>query len=307
MAPAGTAAPSRTFELGNDLIIAVLALDDVKEQDVNAHVMAPATFDRLVENIKRRGALESLPYCAWPNREGEVELLSGHHRVRAGRVAGLTEAAFLIDVAPMTRARMIAKQLAHNFLVGSDDESVLRQLLNQIDDPEELIASGAPQDMLPTGDQDNLALFGPTVDFDWRTITFQVLPHQQAELETLVDRLKDRHDLVLATMPEQFETFVRAAAKVARIREIRSGGAAVAALTESALREIDAVAQEDEEKGRGAWVAHQKLLGRKGFPADAAKVVEQALAKAKQEGTISDRNPWQLVEYLCADYLARLD
>lgn len=304
MAQAGAAAQAGAFELGNDLIIQVLPLDDVKEQDVNAHVMAPATFQRLVENIKRRGALESLPYCAWPAREGAIELLSGHHRVRAGRAAGLTEAAFLIDVSPITRSAMIAKQLAHNFLVGHDDEQVLKQLLAKIDDPEDLIASGAPEDLLPTGSEEAFSLFSPRVDFDWRTITFTVLPHQQAQIEELCDRLKDRHDLVLATHAEQFEAFVQAAAKFARIREIVSGGAAVAALTETALKEVAEHDAEEEDKARGAWVRFDKLLGRKGFPATAATVIEQALAKAKAEGTITDRNPWQLFELLAADYIA---
>jgi hypothetical protein len=294
------------FDLSNDLTILVLPLDAVREQDTNAHVMAPATFERLVENIKRRGALESLPYCAWPGRQGEIELLSGHHRVRAGRTAGLTEAAFLVDCSPMTRSQMVAKQLAHNFLVGTDDQQVLKQLLDTIDDPEDLIASGAPDDLLPTGSDDALALFGPRIDFDWRTITFQVLPHQQAELETLLDTLKDRHDLVLTTMAAEHEAFVKAAARFARIREVRAGGAALAALTETALREIDAHEAAEEDKARGAWVAFSKLFGRRGLPATVVPVIEQALAKAKADGTITDRNPWQLIELLAADYVAGL-
>lgn len=35
------------------------------------------------------------------------------------------------------------------------------------------------------------------------------------------------------------------------------------------------------------------------------KVKEQDIKKAEKEGTITSKNRWQLIEYLCADYLGK--
>jgi ParB-like chromosome segregation protein Spo0J len=110
-AKGATTVVEERLEVGPDLFVARVSIDDLREQDVNAHYMSPKTFDRLVENIKLRGALESMPYCAQPGGEGLIEIVSGHHRVRAAKVAGLTWVAILLDVSKMTRSTMLSSSI----------------------------------------------------------------------------------------------------------------------------------------------------------------------------------------------------
>lgn len=226
-----------------------MAIAELKEQDINARVMAPREFERLVENIRERGALESLPYCSQNGGTGPVEIVSGHHRVRAGRAAGLNNIYVLVDTSEMTRSRIIAKQLAHNFLAGEDDKDILKQLLETIDTPDDLLASGAPDELLPSAEHDAMELFMPRIDFDFRTVTFSFLPHQQADLEKLIEMTDGRQDLMVACPTEQFQELLTVASRFARIRKVLSGGTAVALMVRAALEEIeDAEIQEQAEK-----------------------------------------------------------
>jgi hypothetical protein len=137
----------RLADLGNGLFLERWPIADLKEQDVNAHVMEPSKFNRMVANMKKRGALESVPFCAGApdsidpkqlaegiGRDDKValriappEIISGHHRVRAGRAAELGDVVVLVDRSGLTRSAITAKQLAHNALVGVDDMELVKR------------------------------------------------------------------------------------------------------------------------------------------------------------------------------------
>ena len=70
---------------------------------------------------------------------------------------------------------------------------------------------------------------------------------------------------------------------------------------ESKAPEIDAAGFDAEEE----WTYLAKVFGSNAIPADAAEVIKQAIKKAEKEGTITSKNRWQLIEYLCADYLGK--
>ncbi|HEU5032745.1 MAG TPA: ParB/Srx family N-terminal domain-containing protein, partial [Spirillospora sp.] len=76
---------SQRFPIADGLYVMWLEPTVLREQDVNAQTMSPRHFDRLTENIRGRGMIESLPYVYWPDEEGVPEIVSGHHRCRAAR------------------------------------------------------------------------------------------------------------------------------------------------------------------------------------------------------------------------------
>lgn len=233
--------------IGPDMAIRMADIKDLKEQDVNAHTMPPRMFERLVANIKQRGSLESVAYCAQPDGVGEIEIVSGHHRVRAARAAGIERIPIMVDVSPMTRSLIVAKQLAHNALVGVDDPDLTRQLTAMIDNPDDRLVSGLPDEVFGEQEEiDAMRLFTPRIDFDFRTVTFSFLPHQQEEFERLIDMLDGRHDLLLGAPLECFDDFMRALARYARIKKIRSGGSAITLLVRLALEEVERIQAEME-------------------------------------------------------------
>src|SRR5438094_10157750 len=106
----------------------------LREQYVNARSMPKAMFERLAQDIARDKRLESLPLCA--KTERGLEIISGHHRVRAATAASLSEMFVLVDVTGLSRSQIAAKQLAHNAIEGEDNEQLLAESYRQIEDAE---------------------------------------------------------------------------------------------------------------------------------------------------------------------------
>ena len=77
------------YDMGTELYIAKVQLAELKEQDINARIMKNEMQDQLTANIKNRGQLESLPLIALMGEK--LEIISGHHRVKSAREAGLKE------------------------------------------------------------------------------------------------------------------------------------------------------------------------------------------------------------------------
>ena len=70
---------------------------------------------------------------------------------------------------------------------------------------------------------------------------------------------------------------------------------------------IENAAQKMDDCGfteEGEWTYLAKLFGSNAVPGESASVIQQAIKKAEKEGTITSKNRWQLIEYLCADYLS---
>ena len=139
-----------SMQIGDDLWIEWRDIADLREQDVNAQQMQPRHMDRLTENIRIRGQIESLPYCHQPDRAGPTSIVSGHHRARAARAAGMKRIPVIVDYQPMTKGRVVAKQIAHNELHGDPDEAILAQLVASLDSVDDLLMSGLDENWLPT-------------------------------------------------------------------------------------------------------------------------------------------------------------
>ena len=153
-----------------------VSLDELREQDLNARVMSDAMFRRLTETIERDERLEALPFCAVTDRG--IEIVSGHHRMRAARSAGMKETWALVDVSGLTQSQIKAKQLAHNAISGVDDPSMLQQIyaqLTTIEDIREAFVFEADFDKLNKASE-GVGIAEVQVDFDIRTVFLMFLP-----------------------------------------------------------------------------------------------------------------------------------
>lgn len=228
------------MQVGDDLYVMMLEPTNLREQDVNAQVMSARHFERLTENIRNRGALESLPYIYWPNRQGVPEIVSGHHRVRAGRAAGLKEIPCLVDTREMRRTELIAKQIAHNELHGSPDEQILGQLVAMIDNVDDLLTTGLPDDWLPIVGTEDTQLGLPHADFSWHVVTMLFLSRQMDDFKTAIDSIDPRAEIVGLADQDQFEEFAKRVIDYSRAYNVRSVAAAVAVICKVARQQVEA-------------------------------------------------------------------
>ena len=52
------------------------------------------------------------------------------------------------------------------------------------------------------------------------------------------------------------------------------------------------------------WIPIEVVIGRASLPESAARVVKAAVDRMLRDGDVRDRNKWQALEYLAADWLA---
>jgi hypothetical protein len=242
--PAVVDAPpsDQDFAIGPELFIRWVRVAELKEQDVNAQTMQPVMFDRLTENIRIRGQVESLPYCHQPNGEGPISIISGHHRTRAARAAGLVWIPVIVDTRVMRRSEVVAKQIAHNELNGTPDSDVLAQMIAMIDNVDDLLMTGLDKTKLPTVEPDDTNLQLPHADFDWRMVTLTFLPEQLDDFTQAVRTIESQAVLVGVAPISLFKPFAQAMMDYGRMADIKSMATVVSVLTDIARREIDAAA-----------------------------------------------------------------
>ena len=283
-------------DLGYGVVVAKVDVSIIREQDKNAHLMKPEMFRQLSENIKKRGGLESLPFCALTDK---VEMISGHHRLRAAKEAGLKEIIVLLDTTGLTRSQIAAKQLAHNAINGFDDPSMLKEIAKMITDVDDMIESFIGKDILGEPLAELEKLLSPTLDFDWKQIQFVFIPHQLKNLELFVEKTGGSFDFVGAAHVEQYEKLMDSLQKYQNFKNVKNIGTAINAMIETANREMEAA----EYDGTEEWVTLSTLFGAAAIPQELHLKMKDVFEKMKKNGQITDKSKWKALEVLVENYL----
>lgn len=229
-------------EVGPNLQLFKVSVDEVREQDVNARVMAPEAFERLTENIKKESRLESLPFTV--ARGNYFELVSGHHRIRAARAAGLTELFILADTRQLDRSMVVAKQIAHNKISGQDDPQTLAKLYAEMDRVEDVLESFlSPDDFDDVKQLATVPAGDVAAMLEWRTVSLVFLPAVLKRFEALdliAKKTAKKSDLIGVVDMALFERFRSAVLKVGKIHDVRSLGSVLTRMVEIAEEWIEA-------------------------------------------------------------------
>lgn len=288
-------------DMGTGLYFAKVRLDKVKEQNINARIMKDDMQDLLTANIKSRGQLESAPLLALVG--DTIEIISGHHRIRSARAAGLKEIYAILDTSGLNRSKIATKQLAHNAISGFDDESTLREICKMITDVDDMIESGMGKDYFQKIEEAVESLATPSVTFDFKTVSFTFLPHQLQDMKKLTDSLHT--DYIGVADIGQFDGFVDALKKTQKFEDVKAVGAAVYVMVKYANEYIAEATGDDE--GVSDWVPISKLFGGGAVPKEAAETITEAIKKADKDGITTSRTKWKLIESLCASYIGKTD
>ncbi len=197
-------------------------IDEFREQDINARVMSKQVFDRLQSNISKDKRLESLPLCCIKIKgdRKELEIISGHHRIRAARMANVTHIYSLVITEKLSKDQIKAKQLAHNALNGYDDEEVLRAIYENINDIEAKLESGVID--FENIKLQSVALQEVNFEFDTETVVILFLQSQSDKFEETVERVLKEADKVYLSDIKEFGKFKETIRKISKIKNVRS-------------------------------------------------------------------------------------
>lgn len=284
-------------DLGSGLIIAEIQVLDIREQDVNARIMKPEMFRQLVDNIKKRGQLESLPLCALYGEK--IEVISGHHRLRAAKEAGLKTIVVILDVSGLNRSQIAAKQLAHNAIAGFDDNDTLKTIAKLIDDVDDMLESYIGKNILEEPMAELETLISPKIEFDWRILTFAFLPHQIKDLDKLAEVLERNPEYIGYVNIEQYKDFLGCMAKYQKFANIKNLGATVHAMVVRTLEAMDSAGYDENEQ----WTQLSSIIGTSAIPQECAETLKACAKKLVEEGKIDGKRKWEMLLYLAENYL----
>jgi len=282
------------LDIGQGLEIWKVDVDELREQDINARAMSKPMFDRLTMTIKSDERLEALPFCALT--EKGIEIVSGHHRTRALRAAGLKDLYVIVDVTGLSRDKIKAKQLAHNSIQGEDNEQIVQQIYQSIQDANIKLEAFIDKDL--DIDVNKIKISDIIVDINYRTVLLTFLPTEKDYFEEIADEINKQYDGMYLAEKKQFEDFVNIINKIDEEYDIRSVATALSKMTEITAEYLGKGVLKTEAK------ALRDIFKTAYIPKEPAEIIEQALDKMKKDRNITNKNLWQAIEYWAADYLA---
>lgn len=282
-------------------------LADLKLLDVNARYMPHEQFVRLVENLRRDGALTSVPF-AWKDRGGAYVVLSGNHRVKAALEAGIDEAYVMLCDDPMPKDRRVALQLAHNAITGEDDPATLKALYDDLEDLDWRRYAGLDDKTLGLLEDVQLgALSEANLDFQTVTITFLPDEKERAEAawEAARSELAGADAVLLAKLDEATRLLddLDAAGRAYDVSNVATSLMLVLDIFERHITDLREgyLDQDGEAKEAKRWVPTASVVGQE-IPAGAASVLNRAIARMIERDEAG--SPGQALKLLAADYLA---
>lgn len=240
---------SQQMNFPPNLRLAYLPLDQMREQDINANSMPKKMFDQLVENIKNAGAPESLPLCATIEGAGATTwIISGHHRIRASRTAGMTHILTLFyENLSWSKAR--AKQLAHNSIAGSSDPELVKRIWDEIDDVQarfEAFIDPRMFDEIPAQ-----VSFQPVdVLFEDKTILIIWLSSQHQDMEAAMEAVmpKGQVDSVYLAHKDSYNAAMTALKRIRAELDVKAVPTAMAEIFRLAIERLDQLQEESDVK-----------------------------------------------------------
>lgn len=231
----------RIAEVGKNLAVYKVHVDELREQDVNARIQPPEMFERLTDTIRKEGRLEALPLVC--NRGNFFEMISGHHRLRAARQAGLVEIFVLADERKLSRSQIVAKQLAHNSISGKDDHQTLKKLYDEIASVEDQLESFiSPDDFNDVKQLEPAKATDIQIAFPYRQLTMVFMPDTMEaidRLEAWAKKVPQHADCVGVVNHELFERFRKAVLDLGKVKDVRSMGVLMSLMVEIVEKHLE--------------------------------------------------------------------
>jgi hypothetical protein len=302
--------PERLFDLGQGLALWRAHIDDLHEQEINARVQPPAMFDRLKTTIGRDARLESLPFCALVSQDPvRIEIVSGHHRSRAARAAGLDYIYAIVDETGLSRDQIAAKQLAHNSIAGHDEGQLIARIYQQIADVDARLESYIAHEEGMETPPPPVQLPKLDLTIDYRTVLITFLPHQ-AELfmravEQLVTQADLNRDELLLVDLALFDQWKAATSRLGKEYGARAASTVVARMVDAVAEVLGIDGRDPADLDPYSHVPLTDLLGTAVVAPDLAAIVDAVATDAVRKKQVTKAGRVQVLEWAFQEYAER--
>jgi len=279
---------------------------DLRELELlalNARFLRHEVFTQLVENIRRDGALTSVPF-AWLNPEtGKYLVLSGNHRVQAAIAAGVYEGDVMITDDAISEQQRIAIQLSHNAIAGEDDPAILVQLYEKLDEVDWRAYSGLDDQVLALLEEVQIgSLTEPQLD--WQSIEIIFLPEEADRVEKAFEDAKAMvsGDSVYAVRWSEYDRLLDGLSDTGAANDVRNQATALAALLTVYERHRldlrDGYLDEEGDPKHSGFVPLVSVLGSDRVPAQVAANLNKAIETMVTRGEVDPDKRWEALAIL---------
>ena len=225
---------------------------ELKLLEKNARYMKAEQFQSLVENIKKDGNLSSLPLC-YREKDGKLRVLSGNHRVQAGRQAGVEQIMVMVVGDEKDSDERLAIQLSHNAIAGQDDLVILKDLWESIKDVQAKVYAGLDSDTVKALQGIQFAAIAEQ-RLQYKIVTFTFLGHEVENLDELMKAIAVAFasDVVYLATLEAYAPLYELMLKIKKHCLIKNTTAAFMKYNELALIGYDQMVKVESEQGGAA-------------------------------------------------------
>lgn len=210
----------KVLDLENGLQIFKASVDALHPQPINARLMSSDKFKFLVQNIANDKRMETLPLCWWNGSQQRLDIISGHHRIKAASQAGLPFLYVLVIPEPLTDERVKAKQLAHNAIQGEDDPATVKLIFEDILEQAAKLETGISAKDLPRTVADMSSMPASPKTNSPKIVKLVFTPEGFEDFEALIPKLNGA-DMVGLVSAEQYEIMRKTLRRLGAIENIR--------------------------------------------------------------------------------------
>ncbi len=276
---------------------------DIKLLEVNARYMKPEEYQKLVANIKKDGQLTSVPFCFY-NKNKEIEVLSGNHRVIASIDAGLEEIEVMLCKDRLSKEQALAIQLSHNSISGQDDEELLRRLYGELESLEFKEYSGLTDEFVNFCKEVEKDFKVPNLTYQAMSLLFlpEEIKYIKETFKNISDLLNNNH--ILASMRD-YDNYLEITTTISKCLNIKNPSTTFLAMVKLVKENVDKLKELSFNNEEVNNVPISAILGRSDINKQDALLIDKALNRMISKGEIIKSEKEKGLAILAKLYLMR--
>lgn len=222
-----------------------VGINEIVYVSKNARYMEQTTFMQLVSNIRKDGQLSSVPFTVLlesGKNAGKYEVISGNHRVKAAKQAGITRLwVMYCEESLISNDEKRAIQLSHNSIAGKDDLEILKDLVDEITSADYKEYAHIDESVFDELDSVDFDIIQPTNEVV--TVTFTFFDVDKVNFGSLCEELDAYTPQQLESLSlfpiEKFKEFNKIVGSVQEKYKVKSYGLAVSKIMELAKMKLN--------------------------------------------------------------------
>lgn len=217
-------------------------IKDINPAKVNANKMSDADFNKLVSNIQKSGLSSSI--TCYKKNDGTFVIISGHHRFMACvKLSYVKVPVIYADEKDLTNDEILAIQISHNSLHGTDDKGILKKMFEEIKDIDFKNFAHVNIDEIGKISTENLSFSPEIIQYSVTVMLYSDVFNRFQEILDVLDANIDKSDLVVVADGENESNFLKLISEVKKKYNIKSTNIAFSKIIDLAYNELSKISE----------------------------------------------------------------